>query len=602
MTDSDFREPLALQRRPLNEALYQAAQAQGVHPLLARVLAGRLSPEQLPDPQLLSGVVAPALQYLPPPQLLADQAVATARLIQAIEQGERIGILTDYDVDGITSHVVFYRALTEWFGVPAERLHSLIGHRLNDGYGVSDPLVTRILDDDVRPSLIVTADCGSSDEARIARLNAAGIDVVVTDHHALPEEGPPASALAVINPTRRDCDYPDATIAGCMVAWLLMAALRQALIDHGRLPPDTAKLGSLLSYVALGTVADCVSLGASRVNRAVIRTGLSLINRFDRPCWEALHQLLGERTEQFDAGTLAFQVGPRINARSRMADPYAALHFMLAPDLATAQHYLNVLDSDNQDRRQVEQQMVADARQAAAEQVKAGLQSLVVYLDDGHSGVQGIVASRLLERHGRPTVVLTPANEPKQLVGSARSVPGVHIRDALQRVDQLYPDILVKFGGHVGAAGLTLWKHQLARFQKALDQAVRHQLGRRRLGPVLLTDGPLNADTITLATLDQLAALEPYGREFEAPVFEGNFIVENLRSVGHEGTHIKLDLSLDGDMFNAIWFRALPYPGARLRFGLGDTIRVAYSLDRNTWRGRSSIQLIVRHAEPAHTA
>lgn len=251
--------------RSSNESLYRRALESGLSELQARLLASRLPGYE----GELAPLVTPSLRYLVHPQKLADGRRAAERIAEAVVEGESIGILTDYDVDGITSHVVIRRTLVELFGVPEHRLHSLIGHRIFDGYGISLPLVERTLALTPQPTLVITADCGSSDEPRIARLKAAGIDVVVSDHHALPEEGPPASAYACVNPTRKDCDYPDATIAGCMVAWLVMSLARGVLIEWGALPAATPKLSPWLSYVALGTVADCVSLGASPANRAV---------------------------------------------------------------------------------------------------------------------------------------------------------------------------------------------------------------------------------------------------------------------------------------------------------------------------------------------
>ncbi|BBI48219.1 hypothetical protein HORIV_06400 [Vreelandella olivaria] len=234
---------LCLEPRPVDEALYARAQAEGLSELQARLLASRLpgySGELLP-------LISPSLRYLAHPEKLADGRRAAERIAQAVTEGEAIGILTDYDVDGITSHVVIRRTLVELFGVPEGKLHSLIGHRIHDGYGISLPLVERTLAQKPFPTLVITADCGSSDEPRIARLKAAGIDVVVSDHHALPIEGPPASAYACVNPTRDDCDYPDKTIAGCMVAWLLMSLARGVLIEWGRCqaPHPSCRPGSL---------------------------------------------------------------------------------------------------------------------------------------------------------------------------------------------------------------------------------------------------------------------------------------------------------------------------------------------------------------------
>ena len=262
-----------LEPRPIDEAVYLRAQTEGLNELQARLLASRLPGYQ----GELTPLVAPSLRYLAHPEKLADGRRAAERIAQAVTEGESIGILTDYDVDGITSHVVIRRTLVELFGVPEARLHSLIGHRIHDGYGISLPLVERTLSLTPRPTLVITADCGSSDEPRIARLKEAGIDVVVSDHHALAIEGPPASAYACVNPTRSDCAYPDKTIAGCMVAWLVMSLARSVLIEWGALPDATPKLSPWLSYVALGTVADVVPLDHN--NRIFVEQGLRRIRQ-----------------------------------------------------------------------------------------------------------------------------------------------------------------------------------------------------------------------------------------------------------------------------------------------------------------------------------
>lgn len=578
--------------RPRNEALYARALAEGLTELQARVLAGRLAGYE----GELAPLTQPSLRYLEHPERLADGRRAAERIATAVAEGEHIGILTDYDVDGITSHVVIRRTLVELFGVPESRLHSLIGHRLHDGYGISLPLVERTLGLSPRPSLVITADCGSSDEPRIARLKAAGIDVVVSDHHALPLEGPPPSAHAVVNPTRDDCQYPDRTIAGCMVAWLVMSLTRSVLVEWDVIPAATPKLSAWLSYVALGTVADCVSLGASPANRAVVSHGLALINRMEAACWRAMATRLGEDSVPFSAETLAFQMGPRINARSRLDDPYAALHFMLAGDDATAVRHLQTLDEDNQSRKAIESDMVEEARALALPQFEAELPALVVYLENGHPGVQGIVASRLVQAFGRPALVLTPAVAPGMLTGSGRSIEALHLRDALQRVHELAPAALPRFGGHRGAAGVGVPLGQLEAFRAAFLQAVGEQLGGIALFPHLFTDGALLPDQLQLPTLQELEALGPYGREFDAPLFEGEFLIESLRPVGADGTHLSMTLSAGVASLKAIWFRALA-AGELPTFGVGDRLRCAYRLSRNRWRGRESLQLMLEHGE-----
>ncbi|MCG7589893.1 MULTISPECIES: DHHA1 domain-containing protein [Halomonadaceae] len=582
-----------LEPRPLDEAVYLRAQSEGLSELQARLLASRL-PGYTGE---LAPLVSPSLRYLVHPEKLADGRRAAERIAQAVAEGESIGILTDYDVDGITSHVVIRRTLVELFGVPEHKLHSLIGHRIHDGYGISLPLVDRTLSLKPLPTLVITADCGSSDEPRIARLKAAGIDVVVSDHHALPLEGPPPSAYACVNPTRSDCAYPDKTIAGCMVAWLLMSLARSVLVEWGALPEATPKLSPWLSYVALGTVADCVSLGGSPANRAVVSHGLTLINRMDAACWRAMAARLGADSVPFNAETLAFQMGPRINARSRLDDPYAALHFMLAESDGVANRQLEVLDQDNQSRKAIEADMAEEARALAAPALEANEPAVVVLLEDGHPGVQGIVASRLVQAYGRPAVVLTRAAAPNMLTGSGRSIEGLHLRDALQRTFELAPEALPRFGGHSGAAGVGVPREQLDTFKTAFLQAVSEQLGDTPLYPRLWTDGELSTAQLSLATLEEIETLGPYGREFDPPLFEGRFIVEALRPVGAEGSHLMMELSMGAVTRKAIWFRALT-PGELPSFGVGDTLHCAYKLNRNRWRGRESLQLMVEHASP----
>ena len=257
--------------RPIEASVFAEARSRGLDPVIARIVAGRIS-----DETPLDVVLDPQLQHIAPPSELTDITKAADRLQTAIRDGERIGVLTDYDADGLTSHAVITESLQR-FGVSPENISHWIGHRLEDGYGISETLVDRLLESLPVPQVLISAECGSSDEVQIVRLKDAGVDVIVTDHHRVSDRGPPASAWAVVNPNRADCRYPDKAIAGCMVSWLVMSFLRQRLIDQGVLVPTTPKLGDLLDYVALGTVADCVSLGSSETNRAVVKAGLSLI-------------------------------------------------------------------------------------------------------------------------------------------------------------------------------------------------------------------------------------------------------------------------------------------------------------------------------------
>ncbi len=587
-------QEITMQARPRCETSYQFAQEVGLSPLLAHIVACRLFKFEGD----IQAIVKPHLKHISRPEQLKDADKACERITQAIVEKQHIALLTDYDVDGITSHVILYRSFIDYFHHPKTKLFSFIGHRMNDGYGVSEKLTDRILEHLPLPQLIITADCGSSDQARIQRLQQAGIDVIVTDHHAIPMEGIPKSAYAVINPTRPDCDYPDATIAGCMVSWLLMTYVRNQLIQNQYLKADTPKLGGLLSYVSLGTVADCVSLASSATNRAVVKAGLQLINRFDRPYWRAMQKLINYQGKTFDAETLAFQLGPRINARSRMSDPYAALHYLLAKTDKEAMDYLLVLDQDNQDRKYTEKKMVISAKKQAVELVKAGYSSLVIYLEDGHAGVQGIVASRLIQRFGRPSIVFCQSTNEAHITGSARSIPQLHMRDLLQQVADQYPEIFIKFGGHRGAAGLSILHSGFALFKQCFEEKVQQALDKQTLYPIIWTDGELSEDLLNLATVYELDQLQPYGREFEAPIFEGKFYVESVKVTNNPALHLRLTLQGKQQNYQAIWFRALEKEGQAWPVQTGQVIQCAYSLSCNDFRGNRSLQLRIQHAYP----
>lgn len=583
-----------IQRRRVAPDVYAALIAEGLHPIAAQVLASRCGAEA-------SRLRAPNIGELSHPNRLPDISAAGIRLVQAIRAGEIIGIVTDHDVDGVSSHAVAIEALTRWFGVPRERIRSYIGHRLKDGYGLSDPVADRILTDSPAPTVVITADCGSSDEPRIARLAAAGIDVIVTDHHEMgfaPDadgnlvETPPPSAYAVVNPARRDSEYGDPTICGCMVTWLTLCFVRSHMITTQDLPSDTPSLASLLDWVALATVADCVSLGLSVNNRAVVRRGLALIERAERPCWRAARTFTG-RAHGLGAQDLAFGIGPRINARGRLSEAMAGVHFLLSETDEEAQDWAVQLEAENTERKTIERELSEVAMIEAEIAVERGDRGLALWLEAGHPGVHGIVASRVLERFGLPVVCLSPhAADPNLVTGSARSPAGVHIRDAMERIHRAHPDLLVKFGGHAAAGGLTIRREHLERFQVAFA-AETATLDTTTLGPVVTTDGLIDTHAIDNQLIDALAALEPYGQQFEPPLFEASLRVLKVRLVGKEPVHAQLLLT-DGDRpFKAIWFFAVE-AGGTLPCRSGETVRFAFTPQTNEWNGRVEIQLVVR--------
>lgn len=583
-----------LQRREADPDVVAALTTEGYHPVAAQVLAARCG-------VAASELATPGVGALSLPDGLPDIAAASERLGRAVTGGETIGFVTDHDVDGVTSHAVLLEAFTRWFNVPRERLRSYIGHRLKDGYGVSDPVVDRIFEDTPSPSVVITADCGSSDEPRIARLAAAGIDVIVTDHHELGfaenAEGelveiPPPSAYAVVNPARSDSAYGDRLICGAMVTWLTMCATRSRLIEKVAIAPNTPSLAALLDFVALGTVADCVSLGLSANNRAVVRRGLKLIERAARPCWRAARAFTGKETE-LGAQDLAFGIGPRINARGRLSEAMAGVRFLISESDSDAVALASELDAENGERKTIERELVEVALLEAELACERGELGLAIWLAGGHPGVHGIVASRVLERFGRPVVCLSPhASDPGLITGSARSPAGVHIRDVMERIHRTHPRLLAKFGGHAAAGGLTIATENLERFQAAFA-AETAALKEAIPGPTATTDGEIDTRLIDDDLLVALSELEPYGQGFPVPLFEADLRVLRVRLVGADKAHAQLMLSDGVRYFKGVWFFAAGENG-EVPVRAGETARLAFTPQTNEWKGQREIQLVVR--------
>lgn len=580
-----------LVRRERNATVYANALAIGVPDVVARVLACRgLSPET--D---LKAFLEAKLSSLDSPDTLADIGPAAKRIARAIMGGETIGLNTDFDCDGNCANLTLWRAMVEIFGHPREKLLSFVGHRLQDGYGLSAPVADRILAARPRPTLLMTADQGSSDEVQIARLRAAGISTIVGDHHSLPITGPPASAYACINPQRADCAYPDDAIAGGMVAWLMMCAVRRELIAAGWLPASrTNPLVDLLDGVAVSTTADCVSM-ASLNNRAVVKAGLKLMNTKTRACWAGMKPLL--KTEVFRAETIAFGIAPRIHARSRLADSMLGLEFLLADDVREAARLAQVLDEHNQARKLIEREMLEMAIAEAESRVACGRSGLSLLLADGHAGVVGLSSSRIVERFGRPTFVFAPvANDDTLITGSGRSIDEVHLRNALQWMADHRPTLFTsrgtRMGGHKAACGARVLRGDFPAFEEAFDLAVRAQVGDAALGPCRWSDGELSPPEISLETVAQLELLEPTGRGFEPARFDGQFLVDDVRAVG-DGTHLKLGLRLANQRYSGIWFKARASKDAPLPVEPRELAHFVFGLQANEFRGERRLDLVI---------
>jgi single-stranded-DNA-specific exonuclease len=583
-----------IQSRVVDQAVFKKLLEEGVEPVLAKIIAAR------PLPFHEKGALAALnckLADMDSPFLMKDMQLAAERVLKAILQGEVIGIETDHDCDGQTSHAVLLKGLVEILGHPLDKIQSYIGHRLQEGYGLSEALAKRILANPVRPNLLITADNGSADEPRIALLKQAGIEVIVTDHHAIPAEGVPKSAYACLNPTQEDCQFPDPYIAGCMVAWLLMAAVRRLMVEAKLLEASAPSMLELLDYVAVGTVADCVSMARSINNRVVVQYGLHKINQMQRPCWQALKPLL--RNSSVSAEDLGFIVGPLLNSDGRLSDALGSVSFLLSASIQEAGPWAEQLWRHNQARKQIQRGITEQAMRCAEKQVNAGKLSLCIFLEDGHAGVHGISASKIKDAFGRPTVIFSPKlNEPEIITGSARSIDGVNIRKALQDMADKEPDLMLKFGGHKGAAGMTIKQAHFEGFSLAFEQAVKNQVLPEQVGPVLWTDGQL-AETYSLDLLQRLNKLLPFGREFEAPLFEAHCKVLSIKAVGQTGSHLQLSLQcVNKQVISAVWFNACESEDSELPVKIADDVHVVFSLSENVFREQRSLQCQIHYLNP----
>lgn len=574
--------------RKLNAACYEAAINKGYNPFVSGVLSKRYD-----DAQQLEKCLTTKLKGLDNPALLKDVGRASERIVKAIKTGEVIAIETDHDADGVTSHAVLFECLHDYFKHPKEKLKSYIGHRLKEGYGLSQSLAERILADKDKPTLVITADNGSSDEARIAFLKSHGIDTIVTDHHQIPVEGVPKSAYAVVSPTQDGCEYPDQLIAGCMVACLLMAQTRQLLSRET--DEKIPSVVGVFDFVALGTTADCVSLANSVNNRLVINKGLKMMNTFERPCWRAMRQYLSDENKAIKAEDLGFVIAPRLNARGRLDEAMSGVHFLLAKTDEQAQPLARLLDTENTRRKAIEKEL----KDNALEQVKgtvADKLSITVFLEKGHPGVHGIVSSRITEKFGRPSVMISPKavnpakpQEVPMVSASARGIPGFHVKDALQWVSDNNPGLLTHFGGHVGAAGMTFKRCDVSKFAEQFELAAAQQLVPAQVGPVILSDGHINIKDIDIDLLDSLDCIEPFGREFDYPLFEAYMNVLHIKPLG-DGSHLKLVLEQEGHKISGIWFNACD-SGSDAPVKVNTQYNFMFAITKNVFRGSSSIQL-----------
>ncbi|MGI9310226.1 MAG: single-stranded-DNA-specific exonuclease RecJ [bacterium] len=534
-----------------------------------------------------------SLKHLHPPARLKGIAEASALLQHALDAEQRILIIGDYDADGATATAV---ALLGLRALGARRVEYLVPNRFEYGYGLSARIAEVALAK--RPQLVITVDNGISSIDGVAVLRAGGVAVIVTDHHLAGEQLPAANAI--VNPNQPGCDFPSKGLAGVGVMFYLLLATRARLRESGwfsRTGDAAPNLAELLDLVALGTVADMVPLDHN--NRILVAQGIARTRAGEcRPGIEALLQVAGRARARLVASDFGFVVAPRINAAGRLDDISTGIECLLAPDRAQADEHARRLDEMNAQRRRIEQSMQQQALEIVAriEQSNddAERRGWCLFDPAWHQGVVGRVASRIAETSGQPAIAFAPARD-GMLSGSARSVEGLHIRDLLESISMRHPDLIERFGGHAMAAGLTLAQARLSTFAEAFAERVGAHFAEHPPGAQILTDGELAAEEFTLEMAELMRTAAPWGQRFPAPLFDGAFRVTAQRVVGER--HLKMKLAqLDGARsFDAIAFGQVE-PGddaAPL-----DAVRAAYQLEANEYRGRVSLQLLVKHLEP----
>ena len=524
-----------------------------------------------------------SLAHLPKPDKLPGIDKAVARLQLARARQERITVVGDYDCDGATSTAV---AVLRLAMMGFEQVDYLVPNRFEYGYGLSPAIVDVAKRGD--PSLILTVDNGVASVDGVERANELGIDVVVTDHHLPPAQLP--QAVAIVNPTLPNATFPSRNLAGVGVLFYVLLALRRALAEEDDVA-GAAPLADLLDLVAIGTVADLVPL--DRVNRTLVEQGLRRIRAGrSRPGVLALIKVAGRDHESLSTTDIGFGIAPRLNAAGRLDDIAWGIRCLLSEDALDAHELATALDTFNKERRQIEAGMreSASAQLARIDTDSSDDRFGICLMDETwHQGVIGIVAGRLKERLHRPVVVFTADSE-DTLKGSARSIPGVHVRDVLQAIVARHPGMIDKFGGHAMAAGLSLPREQFESFEEAFDEEVRRVLNDQRPTRTWVTDGSLDTEELDLDTALLLSSLMPWGQGFAAPIFNNEFLVKTAKPVGKG--HLKLSVVTDHGSLDAIAFNCT------LPVQHGDWVRLVYSLDVNRWRNRVTLQLNVLHLEP----
>ncbi|MCL6270171.1 single-stranded-DNA-specific exonuclease RecJ [Sansalvadorimonas sp. 2012CJ34-2] len=530
-------------------------------------------------------------------QSLKGISEAAALMADAVISGQRILIVGDFDADGATSSALGTLALR---AMGAAWVDFLVPNRFEYGYGLSPDIVE--VAKNSRPDLLVTVDNGISSIEGVKAAKEAGIKVLITDHHLAGEVLPEADAI--VNPNQPGCEFPCKSTAGVGVIFYVLCALRTELDRRGWFVPPREKpnMASFLDLVALGTVADVVGLDSN--NRIFVHQGIGRIRAGKaRPGILALAEVSRRDPARLAAPDLGFALAPRLNAAGRLDDMSLGIELLITEDPNHARHLASQLDGLNQERRDIEDSMKEEALRDLARlkldntvdgNTNALPWGVCLFQDDWHQGVIGILASRVKEKMHRPVIAFAPGNE-SEIKGSARSIPGFHIRDALEAISTKFPGLILKFGGHAMAAGLSLKEKDYQTFSDAFDQEARRLLVKAQLEASLMTDGELSLTDLNLDTAEMLREAGPWGQNFPEPVFDGVFDLQEQRLLG--GKHLKMMVVpeqgsdwIDGICFNVDSRR---WPDTSVR-----KVRLVYRLDVNEFRGRRSVQLMIEHLEP----
>lgn len=555
--------------RPL---LTRPEQFQGVPTFIAEILARRGVASEQELELKLKHLLAPNLKDL-------DRAVEI--IDQAIDRQLQIVIVGDYDADGATSTALMVLVLREM----GAKVEYLVPDRFKYGYGLT-PKIAELAAQTYRPDLLITVDNGISSHAGVEVAQALGMQVIITDHHLTTKPTP--SAEAVVNPNQLDCDFSSKSLAGVGVAFYVLAKLASHRSQQNK---STSKVSQYLDLVALGTYADVASLDYN--NRILIDAGLKRIQQNQcRAGILALLDVAGREASTLRAQDLGFVLGPRINAAGRMESMRIGIECLLAEDMATAYPLAQQLNQLNVERRQVETEMKQQALialqnvQLETDQIPP---AIVMYDEQWHQGVIGIVAGRLKEQFHRPSLVFAPDEDGIHIKGSARSIDGIHIRDMIEHVAEQYPHLVTHFGGHAAAAGLTLKKAHFNEFKQLFIQTIA-EMDAELFHATIWTDGELPENALDLSTVDWIEQMGPWGQKFPFPQFQGTFKVIDYRWLKDQ--HLKLKLSLGTQSIDAIAFNAVD----RFEFNpMQGFVDLVYTLERNVFNGNVSLQLQVVH-------